>query len=207
MGKEGKGRLGWQVCAAGDGSCTGHAQTSVSQLVACSLHSGRVAGRPGDEAGPASQGGAQSGAPGSGHWALPSPISSVSLSLGEWRQEAGCWEAELPREGSPLRGGPAAEPRQAGRRLLEPWKEPGITESWGRCQPGAAEGAGAAYGAPASSARLRSLPSRFLSAPGVRSRDGDRGLCLRGLQRWAPGLQQPPPAGSHSAWAETQKGR
>lgn len=78
---------GWKIRAGTD---TSDPQEEVRSHGSGRSPRGRRAGTPGDKAGPASQGGARSGAPGSGHRALPSPISSVFLSLGERRPETRC---------------------------------------------------------------------------------------------------------------------
>lgn len=174
---------------------------------------GRRAGTPGDEAGLASQGGARSGAPGSGRRALPSPISSVFLSLGERRQETGCWEGELPREGEPpsWRACSRAPPgRKAPPGALEGTGDHGVLGALPtrRLLPGRRGGGSRSSIWSASLFRTApqpAIPASFL-LPGVRSGDGDWGLCLRGPRRWAPGLRQPPPSGSHGAGAETQEG-
>lgn len=143
----------------------------------------------------------------------------VALGQGLLAQATGPSAALFPVSSSPSenggreQGAREGEPCQAGRRLLESWKEPGITESWGRCQPegcspgGAAEGGGAAYGAPASSARLCSLPSLLpLCSPGCTLGMVTGGsVCVAssgGLQAYS----SPSPSGSHSVWAETQEG-
>lgn len=128
-------------------------------------------------------------APGQGllahHWALRCPVSSVFLSLGERRQGTGC------------PGGRALPGRKAPPGVLEGTGDHGVLGAMPtrRLLPGR-RGGGRRSSIWSTSLFRTALQSAIPASsllPGVHSGDGDWGLCLRGLQRRAPGLQQPVP--------------